>query len=99
MSSVDGEVFVLERWAEVALRKIAHVVDVLLHQRLIEVIGRAHVGQNFRGYGCFGVKRPTGGRTHQEKACRDNCKQRRDGDEKASQDKRQHVWCARSPRA
>ena len=75
---VDGVVAVFERDAEIAVRQIAQIADVLFPDRLIEMIFRLEVALDFRRRRrAFTVERPAGREMHQAERQRADDQQQR----------------------
>src|SRR5690606_3309298 len=86
----DAVVLVLERRAEVAAGYVPEIAAELLHQRLVQVVGRAQVRLDLRGQLLLGVERPARRGTDHEERQRDEDQERRNRAEETGQRVSQH---------
>ena len=79
-SSADGEVLGPVGRAEVAAQQAAEIAQVLLQQRLVEMVGLLDVAPDLRRQRPLLVERPARRQPHHEEAERDDDQQRRHAD-------------------
>jgi hypothetical protein len=86
----DGVVLVDVAGSEIAGHGIADVGEVLVPERLVEMVGGHQVRHRLRRQRTFEIEGAARSEPHQEKGNRDDDKQRRHGARKAAQDKGDH---------